>query len=262
MGMVAMREVRHEAGDADLRDVGELRGERLEVGHAHAETGHAGVDLEVRDDRTSHGTSRASEALDLRDVVDDGNDVTRCDLFAGSARAGVEAAHDEDGSADARVTELDRLLEERDAEALGAGALQRTCHGGRTMTVTVGLEHGPDVSRRARAGCFLRVTNDDAEVVSQSGEVHLGARGPDRVGGSRASRLEHANAVVRRSDVVLPAGGARRRGRRGYVVHGFTSSRIHGDARLVLAGLSRERSRANELFSPSHERVKPGKNST
>ena len=177
------REVGHEALDPDLwRDAVRERGE---VRRTHAEARHPRVDLEVRIDRSADRAGRAGEALEVRGVVDDGDEVTRDDLLV---RAAVVPAHDEDRRADARIAELHRLLEQRDAEALGAGALERTRHRGRTVTVAVGLEDRPDLRSP-------RMARDHAHVVAERGQVHLRARRTDRVGRRSAPRPEDTHTV-------------------------------------------------------------------
>ena len=84
---------------------------------------------------------QAREPLDLREVVDDGDEPAREHLLV---RAAVVSPHHQDGRADARLAKLDPLLEQRDAEAVDAGALERARDGRRAVPVGVGLEHRPD----------------------------------------------------------------------------------------------------------------------
>ena len=134
------------------------------------------------------------DALDLPGVVHHRREVVGEELLDPVAAQPVEAAHDEDRRADARLAQLDGLLEQGHAHPRDARALQRARHRGRAVPVRVGLEHAPDLrARRHRAGWAggpHRTRSSDAQVVAEVGEVHLGARGPDGVGGRGAAGAE------------------------------------------------------------------------
>ena len=121
------------------------------------EARHAGVDLQVDVDRSVDGADpdEPREALDLREIVDDRDEPAREHL---GVRAAVVAPHHQDGRADARLAQLDPLLEERDAEPVRPRALERARDRGGAVSVAVGLEHRPDariagVALQRCAGC-------------------------------------------------------------------------------------------------------------
>jgi hypothetical protein len=115
--------------------------------------------------------------------VDHGDEIAREDLVVGAA---VVAAHHQDRRADAGLAELDRLFEQRDAEAGETlHALERPRHRRRAVTVGVGLEDGPDPGR-------TRVPRDDAQVVAQGLQVDLGARRANGVRGGGTTGAEDA----------------------------------------------------------------------
>jgi len=103
-------------------------------------------------------------------------------------RGAVVTAHDEDGSADAGLAKLDRLLEERDTEAVDLRPLERARDRGRAVAVRVGLEHRPDAGP-------ARVLADHAQIVAERFEVHLGAGRPHGVCRRGAAGAEDAGHV-------------------------------------------------------------------
>ena len=117
-------------------------------------------------------------------------------------RAAVVPPHHQDRRADARLAQLDPLFEERDAEAVGAGALERARDGGGAVSVAVGLEDGPDARV---AGVAL----DGAEVVAEGCEVDLGARGTHGVGRGGAARAQE-RASHRTKGAARPSRGLAR----------------------------------------------------
>ncbi len=157
---------------------------RGQIGGLDPEAGHAGVDLEVEGERAreAHRARGAGEGLELPTLVDHGDETTRDDL---AVRRAIVTAHHQDRRGDARVAELDRFLEKRDAEAIGARALEGARDRGSAVAVCVGLEHRPDLGR-------LRGALHDAQVVAERIEKDLGAGGANGVGGGRATRPLHA----------------------------------------------------------------------
>ena len=157
------------------------------------------------------------DALDLPGVVDDRHEVVREELVEPVAAGAVVAAHHQDRDADAGGAELHRLLEEGDAEAGDAGALQRAGDGRGAVAVGVGLEHAPDLrplceaagahGRDSERSRTRRLWRRWARFTSRPG-------GADRIGRRRAAGAEHAHAPP---DVVGGAqigGGSRGRSSR------------------------------------------------
>ena len=126
--------------------------------------------------------NQARECLDLPEIVHHRNEVARDDLVV---RVAVVPAHDEDRRDDAGLAQLDRLFEQRHAEAVDLRALERTRDGRSAVAVAVGLEDRPDARL---AGVPAR----DAQVVAQRFEVDLGPRRSHGVGRGGAARTQDA----------------------------------------------------------------------
>ena len=91
--------------------------------------------LRCTSDRARRG-SRANEAREgRRPARGRARPGTSPRATTSSCGAAVVAAHDEDGRDDARLAQLDRLLEQRDAEAVDPRALERARDGGGAVPV-------------------------------------------------------------------------------------------------------------------------------
>ena len=93
------------------------------------------------------------------------------EIGRGGDQTGRDRVQDRDRRLDARVAQLDGLVEGRDAQAVHAGILQRPRHRDGPVPVRVGLDDGPD------GGAGRDRAADGREVGEEGVEVDLQPRG-------------------------------------------------------------------------------------
>ena len=145
-----------------------------------------GVDLEVHVDGPCAAPAAHERARTLRPARGRRRRGRAPRARISVVRAAVVAAHDEDGRAmpASRSSTASSRSATQKPSAPARSSVRATA--GRAVAVAVGLEDRPDL--RAVPACRC----DDAEVVAERLEVHLGARRAHGVGGRGAARLEDA----------------------------------------------------------------------
>ncbi len=139
------------------------------MGERHAEPAHAGVDLDVDAVRLLPLPGCAVDPFRLVEIAHE-----RCEAMADRLHrtGGPRPAEAEDRFLDPGGAQLLPLLDERDAEPLAPGGLERFRAGHGAVPVRVSLHRG----EHARFGCEPR--SHEIEVVAQSLEID------DRGGGT------------------------------------------------------------------------------